>query len=70
MSSANKITFVYTVHGANLYAFTASGTYGVVDYCKVVNNLNSSIGAGLFAFHTADTAVGALLACDSALFMI
>ena len=70
MSAADKVTLVNTVHGAYLYAIAAADAKRVVDNRQVVNNLYRTVLACLFAFHTADTAVGALLARYRALFMI
>ena len=70
MRSADKVALVYAMHRTNLYTLTAAGAYGVVYYREVVSNLNRSEGAGLFTLHTADTAVGALFTCNSALFVI
>ena len=70
MCAADKVALVNTLDGADLGAFAASCAKVVVDNREVVLDLYSTVGAGLFALHTADTAVCALLTCDSALFMI
>lgn len=70
MSAADKVSFVDTVYGADLYADGTARAKLVVDSSKVVFDLDSSVGAGLFALHTTDASVFALLACDSALFVV
>ena len=70
MSAADKVTLVNTVHGADLYAITAADTKRVVDNGKVVDNLYCTVLTCFFTFHTADTAVDALLARYRALFVI
>lgn len=66
MSSADKVALVDTVNGAGGNAGAAVGTERVIDDRKIVNDLDSAARAGLFALLTADTAVLALLAHDSA----
>ena len=63
MRAADKVAEVDTMHGASLRTRTASGTKVVVDRSKIVLNGNSTVGTGLLALHTADTAVRASRAC-------
>ena len=58
---------MYTLLGAYLVASTTAGTLLIINYSKVVYNLNCSLGAGLLTLHTADTTVGACLVGYSAL---
>ena len=59
MRAADKVAKMDTMHGAYLRTRTASGTKVVVDRSKIVLYGDSTVGAGLLAFHTADTAVRA-----------
>ena len=59
-----------TVNGADLCAFAASRAEGIVDGGKVIYYLDRAVRAGLFALHTANTAVGATLSGDRALFVV
>ena len=58
------------VNGANLNARFAACAERVIDGCKVVFNLNRTVGARLLTFHTTNASVGALLAGDSALIVV
>ena len=59
MRSADKVADMDTVNGANLRTLTASRAKLVVDNRKIVLNGNCTVGTGLLALHTADTAVRA-----------
>jgi hypothetical protein len=68
--SADKIAFVDTVNGADLCALATARAERVIDGGKIVFNLDSTILTGLFALHTADTAVCTALSGDRALVVI
>ena len=70
MSAADKAALVNTVYGTSLYTRTASGTERVVDGREIVLNGDSAVGTGLLTLHTADTAVGAILAHRCALIVV
>ena len=70
MCAADEVALVDTMNGANLGAFAAAGTLVVVDNGKVVNDLDSTVGAGLLALAAGDTAVLAALADCRALIVI
>ena len=70
MCAADKVSFVDTMYGTNLFALSAACTQRIVDGCKVVFNLDSAVRTGLLALHTADTAVSAVLTCKRALIVI
>ena len=61
MRSANEVSCVYTLDGAYIVAGSASGTFIVINNCKIVINLDSPLGTGALAFTAAYTAVGANL---------
>ena len=58
------------MRGAYPYALATAGTFIIVDCCKVVHNGNSTVGAGLLALATGDTAVLTVFSCESALVVI
>ena len=70
MRSAYEVTLVYAMNRANRNARAAVCAKRVIDGCEVINNLYRTRRTGLFALHTADTAVFALLAGNRALFVI
>ena len=70
VSSADEITLVDTVHGTYRDALAASCADGVVDGCEIVRDGDSAAGTGLLTLHTADTAVGAILAHGCALVVV
>ena len=61
MCSAHEVTLVNAMHGADGGTGATTGALLVIDGCKVVYHGNCTVGAGLFALLTADTAVGAIL---------
>ena len=67
MRSANEVALVQTVYGTYLGALATAVTDRVIYNGEVINNLDSSAGADLLAFHTADTTVGAVFTSHRAL---
>ena len=59
--SADEVALVDTVYGADGYALAASCAQRVVDGCEIILDGDGTVGTGLLALHTADTAVGARL---------
>ena len=55
-ASAEKASFLQTMHGADLNAKAAGGTFFVINRGKIILHGDSAGGAVLFALHTADTA--------------
>lgn len=55
------------MYGTNLYAGATAGAERIVDGRQVIDNSDRAVRTGLLALHTADTAVGAYLTCNSAL---
>ena len=70
MCSANEVTLVNAMHGANLNARATAGAEVVVDACEVILNGNCALRTGLLALHTTDTAVGAVLTGECALILV
>ena len=70
MSSADKVTLVDTMNGANLCTLTASGTKIVVYGCEIVNHGDSTVRTALLALAASDTAVGTYLAHLGALLVV
>lgn len=70
MSSAYEVAFVDAVNGTNLNARATAGAEVVVDSGEVILNGDSAVRTGLLTLHTADTAVGAVLTCESALVLV
>ena len=70
MSSADKVTLVDTMNGANLCTLTASGTKIVVYGCEIVNHGDSTVRTALLALAASDTTVGTYLAHLSALLVV
>ena len=69
MSAANEVFEVNTLLGANFLTSATTGALGVVNGSEVVLYLDSSVRTGLLTLHTADTAYGTNLVCNSALIM-
>ena len=70
MRSADKVSDVDAVNGAYLCTRTAAGTKLVIDGCEIILYGNSTVGAGLLALHTADTAVRASCTGPCALIVV
>ena len=70
MCAADEIIFVNAMYGADLNARAATGAERIVNGCQVVFHFDSAVGASLLALHTANTAVGAKLACNGALIVV
>ena len=70
MCTADKITLVYTVNGANGNARAASGTQSVINGCEIILYGNCTVGTSFLTFHTAYTSVRAILAYHSALIVV
>ena len=62
MRATDEIAGVNTFHGTHVVASAAACTLLIINGCKVVFNLNCSLGTGFFTFTAADTSVGADLA--------
>ena len=67
---AHEAILVNCVNGAGLCTFATAGTLIVVDNCEVLIHGDRTVRAGLYALHTADTAVGADLSCDRTLIVV
>ena len=70
MRAADKVAKMDTMHGAYLCTRTAAGTKLVIDGCKIILYGNSTVGAGLLALHTSDTAVRASCTGPCALIVV
>ena len=70
MCSAHEVALVDAMHGAGLGAGAAAGAKLVVDGCEIVLDGDGTLRTGLLALHTADTAVGAILAYCRALILV
>ena len=70
MCAADEITLVNAGNRADLDAGAAAGAFIVIYSCEVVYHLDSSFGAGLFAFAAGNTAVLTELADLSALIVV
>ena len=68
--SADEVALVDTVYGADGYALAAACAQRVVDGCEIILDGDGTVGTGLLALHTADTAVSAVLTCKRALIVI
>ena len=55
---------------ADLGALATARAKGIINSCQIVFNLDSTVSAGLFAFHATDATVSAALSCDCALVVI
>lgn len=70
MRSADEVTFVDAVYGADLNARAATCAERVIDGREVILYGDSTVRTGLLTLHTADTAVGADFARYCALVVI
>ena len=70
MCAAGIITDVQAMYGTSLYTQRTARAKRVVYRGKIINNLDCAVRTGLFALHTSDTAVFALLSRDSAFFVV
>ena len=61
MCAANEVALVDTMDGTYLYARATAGAEVVIDGREIVLYGDSTLRTGLLTFHTADTAVGAVL---------
>ena len=61
VSAADEVADVYTLHRTHLVAGSATRTLFVINGSKVINNLNCTLGTGLFTLSAGDTAVKANL---------
>ena len=68
--SADEVTLVDAMHGANLGASAAAGAKRVVYSSEVSVHGDCAVRTGLLTLHTADTAVGAILTHVSALVVV
>ena len=55
--TANEIFLKYAMNGTSTGTFSATDTLGVVDNCKVVVNVYSTVFAGALTFTASDTTV-------------
>ena len=67
--SADEVTFVDAVYGADLNARAATCAERVIDGREVILYGDSTVRTGLLTLHTSDTANRANLACYSTLIM-
>ena len=70
MCAADKVALVQTMYGTNLHAGSTAGAERIVDGRQVIDDGNGTVRAGLLTLHTADTAVGAVLAGYSTLIVV
>ena len=70
MSSADEVTLVDTVYGADLNARTAAGALVIVYRCEIVHYVYCIVGTGFLAFTAGDTSVCARLASYCTLFVV
>ena len=70
VSTADEVTLVDAMYGTSLGTCAAAGTEIVIDGCEVVLYGDSTLGTGLLALHTADTAVGAVLTGEGTLILV
>ena len=68
--SADEVPLVDAMHGANLSASAAAGAERVVYGSEVSVHGDCAVRTGLLTLHTADTAVGAILAHVSTLVVV
>ena len=68
VGAANEVAGVYTSHRTHRLASPATRALGIIDGGKIVNNLDCTVGTGLFALAAGYTAVKTNLAnlCDLA----
>ena len=69
MRAAYEAALVDAVDGTSLGTSTAAGAKGIVDHSQIILYRDRPLGTSLLTLHTADTAVGACLTCNSALVM-
>ena len=67
---AHEAILMDRVYGTCLCTFATAGALIVVDNCEVLIHGDRTVRAGLYALHTADTAVLADLACNCALIVV
>ena len=70
MRSADEVTFVDAVYGADLNARAATCAERVVDGREVILYCDSTVRTGLLTLHTSDTAVAAIFTGVSALIVV
>ena len=70
MRAAVEVFLCDAVNGTSLGAFAAAGTFFVVNNCKIVLNVDRSVGAGLFALAASNTTVFTSLSGDCSLVVI
>lgn len=68
--ASGKVFFNDTANGAGFCTSAAINTLIVINYCKIVLNLNSSVLTSFCALATTDTAVGASLSSNRTLVVI
>lgn len=68
--AADETALVNTMNRANLNALCTTCAKRIINGREVVNHSNSTVGTGLLALHTTDTAVGASLSCNGALIVV
>ena len=55
MCAADKILQMYTLNGTYIVAGSAACTLIIINYGKIILNLDCSLGTGLLTLHTTDT---------------
>ena len=70
MCAADEVALVDTVNGAGIGTFAAAGALIVIDSRKIIDHLDSAMGAGLLALTASDTAVLTALAHCGTLIVI
>ena len=69
MCAADEVFEMNTLYGTCIVASATTCTLIIVNNSKIILNCNCAMRTGLLTLHTADTAVGACLTCNSALVM-
>ena len=70
MCATDEVTFVDAVYRADLYTRTATGTLGVIDGGKIIDNGDSTVRTGFLTLHTTDTAIGTSLTGERTLIVV
>ena len=69
VGAADEVSGVNALNGAHIVTGSAAGALLVINGCKIVFNLDRSLGAGFFTLAASYTAVGANLTHLSTLVM-
>ena len=70
MRTADEVTLMDAMHGANRNALCTSGAKRIIYGCEIVYNGDSAVRTRLLALHTTDTSVYTVFTCKSTLIVI